>query len=50
MSRIGLSRSRIAALFGTEFALVAVAAVLVATAITLGASAVAPALFRWLVL
>ncbi|MGC1274915.1 MAG: ABC transporter permease [Planctomycetaceae bacterium] len=50
MNRLGLSRSRIAALFAVEFGYVGIGAAVLATVITLAASAAAPALFRWLVL
>lgn len=50
MSRLGLSRLRIAALFGVEFVLIALAAAAIALALTFAATFAAPALFRWLVL
>jgi putative ABC transport system permease protein len=50
MSRIGLSRGRIALLYAVEFGLVALMAALVAVAIAMSASAAAPALFRWVAL
>lgn len=50
MSRIGLSRGRIALLLGTEFGLIALTAILIAAGVTFAASAAAPTLFRWLVL
>jgi putative ABC transport system permease protein len=50
MSRLGLSRARIALLLGAEFGLIALTAILIAAGVTFAASAAAPALFRWLVL
>ena len=50
MYRIGLSKFRIAAAFGAEFALVAVGAATLDGGIIAVAAALAPSLFRWLVL
>lgn len=50
MTRLGLSRARIALLLGAEFGLIGVVAILVAAGVTFAASAAAPMLFRWLVL
>ncbi len=49
MHRLGLSRSRIAALFGTEFGVIAAGAALLAVAIAVAARSAAPALLEWFV-
>lgn len=50
MNRLGLARSRIAALFAVEFIYVGIGAAILAAAISYAASAASPGLFRWLVL